>query len=381
MSGDEISRKDFVAYFGTRQISMDAMENDADLRPLLRVTSADGTQRVRDEDGDGYISAAEAEGLFDAVDHFDSNGDLHSVDPSDPKVGRLTDAIAALSERSQGTRSISPGGRDERIELPPGHRRSPSVRSVISGKGSEIGPRTSGESVRLVQQRLADLSAFAGEASGHFDQATEAAVRDFQAENCLPETGVVDGPTAQVLFPRVPESRPRNPSGEPLVPADYVSLADLQRGLDVVFDRHGVTVTGSVRGRSRSNDVPYARIGQRELADAEAKVSDWWNGKADAKAKADPDYQPWTWDKSVDFFFEHNRAVRNRPALQNARTMAYTSGNQAETSCWHTAGAMFDKVINKPVRREYINGKGKPTDTHESAQNMMSHVLGQGGRR
>lgn len=159
MSGDQISRKDFVACFGTRRISMDAMENDAELRPLLRVTYTDGKLRFLDEDGDGYISAAEAEGPFDAVDHFDSNGDMHSVDPSDPRVGRLTDAMAALSERGQVAQSIRPGGRDECIELRPGHRRSPRYVAWSRARGPRSVPAPPGLLDGDFQSRREEMNA------------------------------------------------------------------------------------------------------------------------------------------------------------------------------------------------------------------------------
>ena len=57
-----------------------------------------------------------------------------------------------------------------------------------------------GEEVRLIQDRLAELGYLTGDASGIFDDATEAAVKDFQTWNDLLETGMVDGVTWTVLF-------------------------------------------------------------------------------------------------------------------------------------------------------------------------------------
>ena len=57
-----------------------------------------------------------------------------------------------------------------------------------------------GDLVVTIQQRLADLGYYSGKISGNFLEATRAAVRLFQAEYGLEETGVVDGETEVLLM-------------------------------------------------------------------------------------------------------------------------------------------------------------------------------------
>jgi general secretion pathway protein A len=67
-----------------------------------------------------------------------------------------------------------------------------------------FGPGTSGPSVRWLQQALATLGAFEGEASGDFDARTEQAVRSFQTDESLPVDGWVGPLTLIRLYERLP---------------------------------------------------------------------------------------------------------------------------------------------------------------------------------
>jgi N-acetylmuramoyl-L-alanine amidase len=51
----------------------------------------------------------------------------------------------------------------------------------------------SGDAVLAVQQRLKDLGYYSGKVSGNFLDGTRAAIRQFQADYGLEQTGVVDG--------------------------------------------------------------------------------------------------------------------------------------------------------------------------------------------
>jgi len=57
-----------------------------------------------------------------------------------------------------------------------------------------------GEEIERIQTRLVELQYLESEITGEFDDATEAAVLDFQACNGLLQSGMVDGKTWDVLF-------------------------------------------------------------------------------------------------------------------------------------------------------------------------------------
>jgi peptidoglycan hydrolase-like protein with peptidoglycan-binding domain len=75
-----------------------------------------------------------------------------------------------------------------------------------SGDGAGDGPRyvapgSSGADVQRIQQRLAQLGCYHGEATGNYDGATKSAVERFnQARGDPLATGVVDPPTWEALF-------------------------------------------------------------------------------------------------------------------------------------------------------------------------------------
>lgn len=78
--------------------------------------------------------------------------------------------------------------------LPP-----PAARGQEDGyKPLQYGDR--GDLVVTIQQRLADLGYYGGKISGSFLEATQTAVRLFQAEYGLEETGMVDGETEALLM-------------------------------------------------------------------------------------------------------------------------------------------------------------------------------------
>ena len=84
-----------------------------------------------------------------------------------------------------------------------------------------LGPGTTGPSVQWLQQGLAKLGFFEGEANGEFGTATREAVRAFQAEESLPVDGWVGPLTLIRLYARLPgyAAPPRLASSAPQEPA------------------------------------------------------------------------------------------------------------------------------------------------------------------
>ena len=72
--------------------------------------------------------------------------------------------------------------------------------SAAFGETCEILRRgDSGEQVKHIQMRLAELGYLDGECTGNFDEATEEALRRFQREHNLLQTGMADETTCRVL--------------------------------------------------------------------------------------------------------------------------------------------------------------------------------------
>jgi general secretion pathway protein A len=84
-----------------------------------------------------------------------------------------------------------------------------------------LGPGTTGPSVRWLQQALATLGLFAGEANGEFGLLTQEAVRSFQTQEALPVDGWVGPLTLIRLYERLPgyAAPPRLASTAPQPPA------------------------------------------------------------------------------------------------------------------------------------------------------------------
>ena len=74
---------------------------------------------------------------------------------------------------------------------------------VIEGRkitvSRELKFRMSGSDVVIVQMKLRDLGFYMNRADGIFGRGTEDAVKAFQREHGLPETGVLDARTRGVL--------------------------------------------------------------------------------------------------------------------------------------------------------------------------------------
>ena len=67
---------------------------------------------------------------------------------------------------------------------------------------------SSGESVQRIQQRLSELKLYSGPIDSSFGGGTEAGIRNFQLQQKLPSTGIVDAATWGLLFPGQPMPQP-----------------------------------------------------------------------------------------------------------------------------------------------------------------------------
>lgn len=75
----------------------------------------------------------------------------------------------------------------------------PTVKPTAAPASNVLSNGDEGENVRYVQQRLKDLGYLSGKADGVFGNATEAAVKAFQAENGLSADGVVGTRTMDTI--------------------------------------------------------------------------------------------------------------------------------------------------------------------------------------
>ena len=78
-----------------------------------------------------------------------------------------------------------------------------------------------GEKVTELQNRLILLRYMIGDASGTFDDATEAAVKEYQTTNSLEATGIVDKAMKDVLYS---DKALRSPEADNLKPVSYTHL-------------------------------------------------------------------------------------------------------------------------------------------------------------
>lgn len=128
----------------------------------------------------------------------------------------------------------------------------------------------SGETVYKIQQRLVELDYNIGDRglTGEFDKYTESAVKDFQANNELPVTGVVDDDTTFILFSDAALSANQKyddievtTSGKPESFSHYAKIIidkfeggyfnpGMPEGSDPVYARSGETMMGIDRLRS-----------------------------------------------------------------------------------------------------------------------------------
>ena len=69
-------------------------------------------------------------------------------------------------------------------------------------------PGDSGDEVAAIQRKLIELEYMEGEATGEYDEATEAAVRLFQQEHSLLVTGMADEVTRRILEPETEHYSP-----------------------------------------------------------------------------------------------------------------------------------------------------------------------------
>ncbi len=93
-----------------------------------------------------------------------------------------------------------------------------------------------GEAVFLIQQRLTDLGYYTGKISGNFLDGTRAAVKRFQKDYALKETGVVDGETEALLLS-----------------AEYRALSFGSSGEDVKRVQEHLTTLGYYFGKISGN--------------------------------------------------------------------------------------------------------------------------------
>ncbi|NLX83054.1 MAG: DUF3520 domain-containing protein [Clostridiales bacterium] len=72
--------------------------------------------------------------------------------------------------------------------------------AAADSKTKELQRGDFGEDVRTMQRRLQELGYYTGAVSGQFDEETEAALMDFQQQNNLLESGILDEITRNLLF-------------------------------------------------------------------------------------------------------------------------------------------------------------------------------------
>ena len=120
----------------------------------------------------------------------------------------------------------------------------------------------SGDTVRLIQQRLQQVGALKGPIDGDFGGGSEAAVKTFQKAQSLTPSGAVDAPTWDKLFPGQPA--PVNPlASAPLINRCLALTGSFETGKQPPDCFCGIT--GDFDGQGISFGVLQWNIGQSSL--------------------------------------------------------------------------------------------------------------------
>ena len=101
-------------------------------------------------------------------------------------------------------------------------------------------PGDQGEEVKKIQQKLIELEYLQGEATGVFDEATEAAVRRFQRDHSLLETGMVDNITRRLLEEEKEHARESRP--------EYDVYEDTEEG--ALYESYAMPMAGGLVSNS-----------------------------------------------------------------------------------------------------------------------------------
>jgi peptidoglycan hydrolase-like protein with peptidoglycan-binding domain len=194
-----LTRNEFTQSLQDKKI--DVAEAAADPR-LAGVNVA-----TADLNRDGKVSGAnEAAALFREVDRYDRNGDAASIALTDASGNATRASVVAAALQSKAVFSVTePSGSAPLTDA--------ALSKAFSAPNTlPLQKPAQGDAAVAVQYALARLGLPVGSVDGKFGPGTERAVKAFQAQASLPQTGVVDQATLGALDAKLKSTELRTPA-------------------------------------------------------------------------------------------------------------------------------------------------------------------------
>lgn len=228
-----LTRAEFLQEMANKQINL----AEAKREPRLAAFNWTGV----DANNNGFISGAEMEPLFKALDRLDNNGDGQSVNlgasTQPTAVGRAMAALRELAKPLPTTptpTNTAPAPAPSPAPVSLGVLRDTALaKGFPNGLRAEIKRGASGSAVVAVQYALGRLGYLKDLCDGAFGGNTEQALKAFQSQRGLAVTGTVNVQTLKLLDQLVAALDPRTPAAKALDPLLYLT-SFRQLGLPVI---------------------------------------------------------------------------------------------------------------------------------------------------
>ena len=184
----------------------------------------------------GNVSGDFKDGTYAAVGSFQFKSGLDVTYEADITTQEALFADTAISLYTPApTAAITPVP----TPGPDGTTPAPEPVATVAYNGVALEYGDTGNNVKKVQQRLADLSYFSGPVNGNFYSQTQAAVKAFQKNNGITQDGVVGATTWNAMFNDPEVSAAGDPPKEqpPATPVPYYILVDVTNQVVTVYSR------------------------------------------------------------------------------------------------------------------------------------------------
>ena len=186
----------------------------------------------------GKISGDYLEGTRKAVEELQKKNDLEVTGIADSNLQDLIEAgkVLAKSDKPDDTNTPAP---DLSNYLVDENEDGVRVADEPVAFTKKLKNGSSGKLVKQMQERLIELGYYDGPLSGNFQKYTTRAVKNFQTQNGLPSTGVVDEETWNLIFNDahivLPDATPK-PTPEP-TPVPFHIVVDVANQVTSVYGR------------------------------------------------------------------------------------------------------------------------------------------------
>ncbi|HNX63261.1 MAG TPA: peptidoglycan-binding protein [Candidatus Limiplasma sp.] len=259
LDGTRAAVKKFQADYSLKETGIvdgetEALLMNAEYRELTTNDSGDDVKRLQEELQtlgyyNGKLSGNYLEGTTAAIKSFQEKNNLKSTGTADIETQRLLFSSTALSKDApQATATSAPGsdlGDINDVVMASDGDKDKAPTDVEYTKKLSRG--STGDQVKLVQQRLTDLGYFSGPISGNYMNKTQDAVKQFQQNNGLKADGVTGEDTWNILFDdtqALNASASPRPTPEP-TPIPYAITVDVNNQITTVYgrdDKGGYTI-------------------------------------------------------------------------------------------------------------------------------------------